>query len=68
MYSTCNNCRALSTDNHVTHCKLGFEIDKIVNLDVTVEFFPLELCPKPLTFDKYFTYLQTIENKAKNIT
>jgi len=65
MHSTCNNCRAFYGDSSWAYCKLGFEIDHIVCLDVTVEFYPLEPCPKPLTFDKYFTYLKIIEENAQ---
>ena len=68
MHSSCNNCRALGGLYPGCKCKLGFEIDKIVYLDVTTEFYPLVPCPKPLTFDKFFTYLQEIENKARNTT
>ena len=66
MKTSCNDCRALFTNSHGTHCKLGFEIDSIFYLDQHVEFYPLVPCPKPLTFDQYFTYLQEYENSDRN--
>lgn len=65
MHSSCNNCKAIFTNTSGTKCRLGFEINKIITLDTFPEFYPEVPCPKPLTFDKYFAYLQ--EYKKNNI-
>ena len=63
MKKSCKNCKAFIDAYVESSCKLGFEIDCILLEGKIVEFFPLVICPKPLTFDKLFTYIQAIENK-----
>lgn len=66
MKSNCNSCRALGGLYPNCKCKLGYEIDSIISNGVTVSFFPLVPCPKPLTFAKYFTIVQDRENAERD--
>ena len=66
MKKTCNSCRAIGGYYPKMYCRLGFETDSIVSNGVTVEFFPLVPCPKPLTFDAYFTITQDRETAERD--
>ena len=57
MKKTCNGCRAYSNNND---CNLGYKT-KILNIPVPAfgnrileRMIPLEQCPKPRTYDKYY--------------
>jgi len=65
MKNTCKGCRALEWSTPNYKCKLGYEIDTIYDLTGIIEIFPLEPCPKPLTFDAYFQITQAKENLAR---
>jgi hypothetical protein len=60
---TCRGCRASEWKPGKYTCKLNYDIDTIHNIDGTIEIFPLEPCPKPLTFDAYYQIVQALENK-----
>ena len=65
MKDTCKGCRALEYSSPTYNCKLEYEIDTIRDLAGTLEIFPLEPCPKPLTYDAYFQITQAKENEAR---
>jgi len=58
MKKSCKNCTALHYHNRDYHCKLQHKLKSYKLLDNTMGAYPLEECPKPLTYDAYFTILQ----------
>jgi len=63
---TCRGCRALEWNYPDYLCKLEYKMKTIRQLDGSFEIIPLESCPKPLTFDDYFTIVQDRENADRD--
>ena len=61
MKKNCNSCRAIGGIYPNMYCRLGFKIGRVISLGIVSSFVPLEECPKPLTFDAYFTIVQDRE-------
>ena len=57
MKKTCTGCRALDDNRFSSSCNLGFKNKSIKKKCIMGEYYeciPLEECPKPKTYDKYF--------------
>lgn len=52
---TCNGCRAFSDNGSGGKCDLGYKVGdkKVIYNCITIEYKPLEECPKPKTYDEY---------------
>lgn len=61
MKQTCQSCRALQWNYPDYLCKLEYKMETVRQLDGSFKNIPLEPCPKPLTFDAYFTIVQDRE-------
>ena len=66
MIKSCKGCRALLVHYPNMECKLGFKVDRIIYEKEVIRLIPLVPCPKPLTYDKYFTIVQDREIAARN--
>ena len=62
MKKSCKYCIALEYHNNKYFCRLGYKIESVIYLDKSFKAFPQEECPKPPTFDAFFTILQDREN------
>ena len=58
MKKSCDDCRALDTRNKRYICDLGFEIEEVYwKTHYKVGAKPLEECPKPKTYNKFYELL-----------
>ena len=58
MKKSCDGCKALSIHYPDMFCKLGFKVERIIYEKEVIRLIPLVQCPKPLTYDKYYTIVQ----------
>ena len=65
MKQTCQGCRSLQWNYPDYLCKLEYKMQTVQQLDGTFKNIPLEPCPKPMTFDVYFTIVQDREIAAR---
>jgi hypothetical protein len=57
MKRSCDGCRALwyhYTFDRYCSCILGYKVKSIFHHTILVGAIPLEECPKPMTYKKYF--------------
>ena len=64
--SNCNGCRALSYIDMNYKCRLGYKLITRPIFDDVPEGIPQEECPKPLTYDRYFTIVQDRETEERD--
>lgn len=57
MKKTCNGCRALGGTGE-GKCELGYITGIKREVFQTTEWGPLEECPKPITYEKYYEELE----------
>jgi len=65
MKHNCTNCRALYLMARDHLCKLNYKVNTRKLLFDFLEVYPLEPCPKPLTFYAYFQITQARYNLAR---
>lgn len=66
MIKSCKGCRALLVHYPDMFCKLDFEVERIIYEKEVIRLIPLVTCPKPLTYDKYFTIVQDRETAERD--
>jgi hypothetical protein len=52
---TCEGCKALDQRQYINDCLLGYKFDE--------HFKPLEICPKPKTYEQYIESKQWYDNR-----
>ena len=67
MKKSCKNCKALSIQYPDMSCKLDFKVERIIYEKEVIRLIPLVQCPKPLTYDQYFTIVQERETAERDI-
>ena len=65
MKHNCANCRALDLMARDHSCKLNYKTNTRKLLFDHLETYPLEPCPKPLTFDDFFQITQARETLTR---
>lgn len=66
MKTNCNGCRSLCYIDTEYTCRLGYKLFTLPIFGKPPIGVPKEECPKPLTYDKYYTILQDRETADRD--